>query len=114
MNKTKTVFWVVIFGIILLIFFQNDTFFLGKQSLRIFKYHSPEVHNAVIFLAFFLAGLLISYFLGLPERFRLKKTIKKLTAQIVSSAQSAPSPEPAANTHEKSAVDAEPVPEKTD
>lgn len=111
MNKIKAVFLVVIFGLILLIFFQNDGFFLDKQSLRInllfFKYQSPEVHNAVIFLAFFLFGLLISYFLGLPERYRLKRTVKHLAARLDSlkPPDVPPAPVPEKNPPEKNEAD---------
>ncbi len=115
MNKAKTVFWIVVFGIILLIFFQNDAFFLDKQSIQLnllfFEYQSPKVHNAVIFLAFFLAGLLVSYFLGIPERFRLKKTVKHLTAQLNAAAAAAeaqpPPPEPEAKPEAPAAVEVE-------
>ena len=86
MNKAKTVFWVIIVGFILLVFFQNQAFFLARQSLRInllfYQYQSPEVPGVVFFLAFFLVGLLIAYFFGLAERFQLKKTIKSLSAKI--------------------------------
>jgi uncharacterized integral membrane protein len=95
MNKVKTVFWVIIFGLIMLVFFQNQEFFMAKQSIKLnllFKiFQSPEVPNAVLFLAFFLAGLLIAYFFGLAERFKLKKTIKNLNTKIASQPQELPS-----------------------
>ena len=82
MNRVKTAFWVIIFGFFMLIFFQNQPFFLAQQSIRInllFKeYQSPEVATAIIFLGFFLLGLLISYFSSITERLRLKKKIKSL------------------------------------
>ena len=68
---------------------------MAKQGLRInfvfAKYQSPEVPNAVLFLGFFLAGLLIAYFFGLAERFKLKKTIKNLNTKIASQPQEMPS-----------------------
>ena len=91
MNRFKTVLWLLIFGILMLIIFQNQEFFLAKKSLGInllfVKYQSPNLPNAVTFLLFFLAGLVISYLFGLAERFRLKKTIKKLNATIESQAK---------------------------
>ena len=99
MNKVKTAFWVIIFGFFILIFFQNQPFFMAKQGIRInlvFKeYQIPEMATAVFFLAFFLIGLLISYFFSLAERLRLKKTIKRLSA-AVDSMPTTPSTEPAA------------------
>jgi len=95
MNKAKTIFWLIILGLIMLVFFQNQEFFMAKQDLRInlvfAKYQSPEVPNAVLFLALFLVGLLISYFSGLAERFKLKKTIKNLNTKIASQPQEMPS-----------------------
>ena len=95
MNKVKTVFWLIIFGLIMLVFFQNREFFMAKQGFIIdlvfAKYQSPEVPNAVLFLALFLAGLLIAYFFGLAERFKLKKTIKNLNTKIASQPPEMPS-----------------------
>ncbi len=95
MNKVKTVFWLIILGLIMLVFFQNQDFFMAKQDLRInlvfAEYQLREVPNAALFLAIFLAGLLIAYFFGLGERFKLKKTIKNLNTKIASQPQEMPS-----------------------
>ena len=100
MNKAKTAFWAVIFGFFILIFFQNQPFFLAKQSIRVnlvFKeYQSPEVATAIFFLGFFLLGLLISYFFSLAERLRLRKKIKRLNAAVDSRMPAIPSTEQAA------------------
>jgi len=94
MNKFKTVLWILIFGMLMLIIFQNQEFFMERKSfginLLIVKYKSPELPSAIIFLLFFLAGLVISYLFSLAERFRLKKTIKKLNATIDSQAKAIP------------------------
>jgi uncharacterized integral membrane protein len=86
MNKAKAVFWLIVIGFLLLVFFQNQNFFFAKQSLHInllfVKYQTPEVAAALLFLALFVLGLLVSYFLCLPERFRLRKTIKNLNATV--------------------------------
>lgn len=88
MNKAKSAFWVIVVGFILLVFYQNQAFFMARQSLRInlffYQYQTPEVPGVVFFLAFFLVGLLFAYFFGLAERFRLKKTIKRLSTEIES------------------------------
>ena len=94
MSKIKTVFWIVVIGLIVLVFFQNQGFFLTQYGLRInllfIKYQSPEVPSVVLFLAFFLAGLLMAYFFGLAERFRLKKMIKNLTVALDSQVKKMP------------------------
>jgi len=86
MKKFKAFFWIVFAGFILIVFFSNLDFFLESQPINlnfiIKNYHFPALPNAVISLIFFTAGLLVAYFSNLPERFRLRKTIKKLKATI--------------------------------
>ena len=66
MKNLKIAFWIILFAFIGLILFQNREFYMSQHSLGIdlmfFNYQTPEVPNAVLFLAFFFAGLLISYF----------------------------------------------------
>lgn len=87
MKKATLIIWVIIFGFIALVIFQNQTYFLAKQSLRINlgvfqEYHSPELPNAILTLIFFFAGLLIAYLFNVPARFKAKRTIKRLNATI--------------------------------
>jgi uncharacterized integral membrane protein len=89
MKKATLIVWVIIFGFIALVIFQNQTFFLAKQALRINlgvleEYHSPELPNAILVLIFFLAGLLIAFLFSISARFKAKRTIKKLNATIAS------------------------------
>lgn len=85
MNKFKLVLWIIILGIIALVIFQNEAFFLGSQSLQINLwvapvYQTPEIPIAVIFLVFFVLGLILAFLFGAPQRFRNRKAIKRLTA----------------------------------
>ena len=87
MKKATLIIWVIIFGFIALVIFQNQAFFLAKQTLRInlgvfAEYHSPELPNAILALIFFFAGLLIAYLFSISARFKAKRTIKKLNATI--------------------------------
>ena len=89
MKKATLIIWVIIFGFIALVIFQNQAFFLAKQSLRINlgifeERHSPELPNAIVVLLFFFAGLLIAYLFSISARFKAKRTIKKLKATITS------------------------------
>jgi len=89
MKKATLVIWAIIFGVIALLIFQNQVFFLTNQSLRInlgvFEaYHTPELPIAVTFLLFFLAGIIIAYIFNISARFRAKRTIKKLNTTIAS------------------------------
>ena len=84
MKKAKVLLWLIIIGFIALVIYQNKDFFLTRHSfgidLLVFNYRSPEIYSAILFLLFFIVGLLIAYFFGLFERFKANKTIKTLTA----------------------------------
>ena len=86
MKNAKIAFWVILFAFIGLILFQNREFYMSEHSLGIdlmfFNYHTPEVPNAILFLGFFFAGLLISYFFSLLERFNSRKTINNLSDSL--------------------------------
>jgi uncharacterized integral membrane protein len=87
MKKATLIIWVIIFGFIALVIFQNQSFFLAKQTLRINlgvfeEYHSPVMPNAVIGLIFFFTGMLIAYLFSISARYKAKRTIRKLNATI--------------------------------
>ena len=89
MKKATLILWAIIFGVIALLIFQNQEFFLTNQSLRvnlgvIEAYHTPELPIAVAFLLFFLAGIIIAYLFNISARFKAKRTIKKLNTTIAS------------------------------
>jgi uncharacterized integral membrane protein len=86
MKKIKLGFWLIIVVFLVLILYQNQDFFRATRSLSlnliIAQYYTPEIPIAVLFLAAFLAGLLIAYMFGLLAQFRAKKTIKNLNTTI--------------------------------
>ena len=87
MKKVKIGFWLILIAFLLLAGYQNKAFFLQKNSFDLnfwvtAPYQTPEIHNAVLFAACFLAGLMIAYLSGLFERFKANKTIKQLTGAI--------------------------------
>jgi uncharacterized integral membrane protein len=89
MKKVKIAFWAVILIFIGIFVYQNEVYFMGKNSLSLKlpfleTLHTPELPNAFLFLLFFLIGFLIAYFLNLSERFKSKKTIKNLNAAATS------------------------------
>jgi uncharacterized integral membrane protein len=89
MKNAKLAFWVILFAFIGLILFQNREFYMSQQKLGIdlifFNYETPEVPNAVLFLGFFFAGLIIAYFFSLLERFNSRKTIKNMAESLQAS-----------------------------
>ncbi len=86
MKKAKIFFWLIVFGFIALIIYQNRSFFLATQSLGInlfFKaYQTPEIPNAVLFVAFFLIGVFLTYVFCLFDKFKANKTIKQLRQSV--------------------------------
>ncbi len=97
MRNVKLVLWVIIFAFVGLVIFQNQDFFLSKQSLGIniyfSAYQTPEIYIAVLFLGCFLFGLIVSYLQGLAERFRLSRKIKELSVAKDASLPNAETPE---------------------
>jgi len=88
MKKVKIAFWIVVFGFVGLVIFQNKDFFMSESRLMIdlgfFYYETPFLANAVFFVAFFLVGILISYFSSLFKHFKDARTIKTLKAKETS------------------------------
>jgi uncharacterized integral membrane protein len=86
MKKIKILFWVIIFGLLGLLIFQNQGFFLARNSfglnLYFTQYQIPEAPNAILFVGAFLAGLLIAYIFNLFGQYKNSKTIKNLNATI--------------------------------
>ncbi len=86
MKNFKIGFWAVIFGLIGIVIFQNQDFFMVKQSLTIDlifkKYETPEFFIAILFAAIFLTGFIISYIFTLIDRLKFRKAVKSLGAEI--------------------------------
>ncbi|MGD9211563.1 MAG: LapA family protein [Desulfobacteraceae bacterium] len=86
MKKIKIAFWVIVIGFLTLLMIQNKDFFFSKNSFNLDfyfrKYTTPEVPNALLFLAFFFVGLLIAYVFGLLGQYKSKRTVKDLKATM--------------------------------
>jgi len=86
MRKFKIGFWAVIFGLMGIVIFQNQDFFMAKQSLSIdlvvTKYETPELLRAILFAGVFLAGFIISYIFTLIDRLNFRRVVKSLGAEI--------------------------------
>jgi len=85
MKKVKIAFWLILLVFAGVFAYQNKVFFMAKQSLSLTlpfleTLHTPELPHAVLFLVFFLTGFLVTYFFGLYDRFKSKKTLKNLNA----------------------------------
>jgi hypothetical protein len=86
MKKAKIAFWGILIAFVALLAYQNWDFFMSTHGLRINllvkDYRTPELQNAILFLIFFFAGLLISYFFSLLDRFKSKKIIRTLNTSL--------------------------------
>ena len=86
MIKFKIGFWAVIFGLMGIVIFQNQDFFMVKQSLSmdlIFtSYETPELYRAILFAGIFFTGFIISYIFTLIDRLRFRKVVKSLGSEI--------------------------------
>jgi hypothetical protein len=85
MKKGKIAFWIVIFGFVGLIIYQNKLFFMSKShlifSLGFISYETPNLANAIFFVAVLLMGILLTYLLSLFRQFKDAKIIKTLKAK---------------------------------
>lgn len=113
MKKVKLAFWLILVGLMGIVFWQNQAFFLEKKSVGINyivgSYQSPELQIVLYFLIFFLAGLLISYFHSLSERFATRKTIKKLNEELAHAGIKISELEAAASSQQAADSDTGPV-----
>jgi uncharacterized membrane protein len=86
MRNFKIGFWAIIFGLVGIVIFQNQDFFMAKQSLSIDlilrNYKTPDLHIAVLFGGIFFIGFIISYIFTLIDRLRFRRVVKSLGATI--------------------------------
>ncbi len=85
-KRVKIGIWIIILGLLALMVYQNQNFFLARQSLGLnlyFKNYSlPEAVNIFLFFICFLAGLFLAVYFIFFDRFKLKKTNKMLNTTI--------------------------------
>ena len=86
MRKVKIAFWLIVAGLIGLVGWQNQMFFLEEKKVTVgfffATYSTPDLPVVLFFLGLFFAGLLISYASGLSEKFIAKKTIRSLNSEV--------------------------------
>ena len=86
MKKVKVAFWLIAAGLIGLVGWQNQMFFLEEKKVMVnfffTTYSTPDLPIVVFFLILFFAGLLISYVSGLSEKFIAKKIIRHLNSEV--------------------------------
>ena len=92
MSKFRTGIWIVIFVLLMVLFFQNQSVFMSSRSslkmdFYVVKYQTPELPNGFYYLATLIIGLLISYLFALGDRFKARRAIRSLSTTIDSHRQ---------------------------
>ena len=87
MRKMKLVLWLLILCAMVLVVYQNEGYFMETQQVlrlnlkAIPEYRSPNLPLVAFHLLFFVFGLIVAYLFGALDRWRRRKTIKRLTAE---------------------------------
>lgn len=86
MKKVKWIFWLLVIVFVGLVIYQNQTYFMNQQQLGIDvgfeQYQTPVFANGILILGCFLIGFLLAYVVGLSERFKSGRAIRKLNETI--------------------------------
>jgi uncharacterized integral membrane protein len=81
MKSAKLVLLAVVSVFLVLVVVQNLSLFTDTHSVRLnlwlWKYESAPIVLSIYFVAFFLMGILLSYFNGLSDRYKARHLIKK-------------------------------------
>jgi len=89
MQKIKIIFWLIILGLVGIFVYQNYDFLFRNEEIKInIIYGNPyklSLPVAIYFLAFFVVGFLIAYFLSLSQKFHSRKAIRQLNETIKAS-----------------------------
>lgn len=84
--RLKLILLCIVTIFIILVIYQNRAVFTHAESfavnLLVWEYETPPILLSMYFVAFFLVGILISYFHGLSSRFKAKNEIKNHLKRI--------------------------------
>jgi uncharacterized integral membrane protein len=85
-KKGKIVFWIIFIVLVLILYLQNQGFFMHRDKLSLdlffFDFNTSPLPIIVFVAGFFFIGLIITFFFGLIERFRAKKVIQDLNRKL--------------------------------
>jgi uncharacterized integral membrane protein len=85
-KKGKIVFWIIFIVLVLILYLQNQGFFMHRDKLSLdlffFDFNTSPLPTIVFVAGFFFIGLIIAFFFGLIERYRAKKVIHDLTKKL--------------------------------
>jgi uncharacterized integral membrane protein len=85
-KKGKIVFWIIFIVLVLILYLQNQGFFMHRDKLSLdlffFDFNTSPLPIIVFVAGFFFIGLIIAFFFGLIEKFRTKKVIQDLNRKL--------------------------------
>ncbi|MCU0615450.1 MAG: lipopolysaccharide assembly protein LapA domain-containing protein, partial [Desulfobacterales bacterium] len=85
-KKGKIVFWIIFTVLALILYFQNQGFFMHEDKLAlnlfVFEFNTSPLPMVVFVAGFFFIGFIIAFFFALIERFRTKKIIQDLKMKL--------------------------------
>lgn len=86
MKSVKLMLLTVVGAMMVMVVYQNRAVLTDTYSLRlnllVREYKTGEILLSMYFIAFFLIGLLVSYFHGLSRRFKAKNEIRNHLEKI--------------------------------
>ena len=86
MKKVKRAVWVVLIGLVAVLIYQNQTFFLAKQivsfNLLFAEFQTPEMYTVFVCFGFLIAGLLLGLYFYLLYYLKSKKLVKMLNTTV--------------------------------
>ena len=84
MKKMITILWITVILVIGLVFIQNQSLYLTKQSLNLnmllVDITLPPISNGIILLFFFFSGILLSAAGSMMGRLKTRKALKRCKA----------------------------------
>ncbi len=85
-KKAKIVFWIIFIVLALILFLQNQGFFMYKDKLAlnlfVFEFNTSPLPMVVFVAGFFFIGFIIAFFFALIDKFRTKKNIQDLNLKL--------------------------------
>jgi len=85
-KKGKIVFWIIFIVLALILYLQNQGFFMHEDKLAlnlfVFEFNTSPLPMVVFVAGFFFIGFIIAFFFALIERFRTKKIIQDLKMKL--------------------------------
>jgi len=85
-KKGKFVFWIIFIVLALILYLQNQGFFMYKDKLAlnlfVFEFNTSPLPMVAFVAGFFFIGFIIAFFSALIEKFRTKKIIQDLNLKL--------------------------------